>query len=230
MKLRCVLAVMVLVAVAGGRAAAQGTVSRIGDAGVTAPVLIRESKPSYTAQAMRERAQGVVKLTCVIGTDGKPRDIHVVTPLHPELDEQAISALSRWEFKPGVKDGVAVPVFVNIEMSFTLRAGPRDRVLLDSAGVFKKGDAGVVMPVVLSDVKPKYTPEAMRERVEGSTLLDCVVLTDGTVGDVRVARSLRTDLDEEAVNALRKWRFTPGTKDDVPVPVQVQIEITFRLK
>jgi TonB family protein len=62
--------------------------------------------------------------------------------------------------------------------------------------------------------------------------LECVVLPDGSVGDVRVARPLDPTygLDEEAVKAAKRWRFTPGTKDGTPVPVVVTLELTFTLR
>jgi TonB family protein len=229
MRVRWVLAVMVALVFAGAATAAQETVYRIRYAGVTAPVLVREFKPGYTAQAMRERAQGLVKLTCVVGTDGKPRDIHIVAPLHPELDQAAVAALSAWEFKPGMKDGVAVPVLVDIEMTFRL-ADRRPRHEFDTPGVFKKEDQGVVVPAVLQETKPKYTADAMRERIEGNVVLECIVEPDGSVGNVRVTQSLDSRLDGEAVAALKLWRFKPGTKDGVAAPVQVRIEMTFRLK
>ena len=114
-------------------------------------------------------------------------------------------------------------------MTFRLAEQPGRRAF-DSPGVFKKEDQGVVVPVVLQDVKPKYTADAMRERVEGIVVLECIVEADGTVGNVRVAKSLDPRLDKEAVAALQGWRFKPGTKDGAAVPVQVQIEMTFHLK
>jgi TonB family protein len=59
-----------------------------------------------------------------------------------------------------------------------------------------------------------------------------VVLADGNVGDVTVARSLDTTygLDQQAVNAAKQWTFKPGTKDGKPVAVRVNIELKFTLK
>jgi TonB family protein len=90
---------------------------------------------------------------------------------------------------------------------------------------------GVLPPRVLRDVKPQYTAEAMRQKIEGSVMLSCVVGTDGTVGDVRVLKSLDGvfGLDDEAVKAARQWRFTPGTKEGVPVPVLITIQLSFVL-
>jgi periplasmic protein TonB len=100
-----------------------------------------------------------------------------------------------------------------------------------SPQVYSPGD-GVSLPVVVTRVAPQYTPAAMEARIEGTVLLDCVVLADGMVGDVSVSRSLdpMLGLDQEAVKAAKQWTFKPGTKDGKPVAVRVQIESTFTLK
>jgi len=99
------------------------------------------------------------------------------------------------------------------------------------AGVSRMG-AGVTTPEVLKDVKPQYTAEAMRERVEGNVGVEAIVLTDGTVGEVRVVRSLdkQYGLDDQAIAAVKKWRFKPGKKDGINVPVLVEIELTFMVR
>jgi periplasmic protein TonB len=91
---------------------------------------------------------------------------------------------------------------------------------------------GVSLPVVVTRVNPQYTPAAMDARIEGTVLLDSVVLADGTMGDVSVSRSLdpMLGLDQEAVKAVKQWKFKPGMKDGKPVAVRVQIELTFTLK
>lgn len=98
-------------------------------------------------------------------------------------------------------------------------------------GVYRPGN-GVTLPVVLREIKPQYTADAMRAKVQGTVLLECVVLPDGTVGPVEVVRSLDSSfgLDQEAVKAAKQWRFRPGTRFGEPVPVLVTIELTFTLR
>jgi periplasmic protein TonB len=36
-------------------------------------------------------------------------------------------------------------------------------------------------------------------------------------------------LDEKAIEAVQKWKFSPGMEDGYPVAVQVNVEVTFRL-
>jgi protein TonB len=86
-------------------------------------------------------------------------------------------------------------------------------------------------------VRPTYTNEAMRAKIQGVVLLDAVVLPNGTIGDIRIARSLDRSygLDEKAIEAAKGWLFRPGlrpdpiTKERKPVAVVVRLELEFRL-
>lgn len=96
----------------------------------------------------------------------------------------------------------------------------------------RRGGPDVTMPELIERVPPRYTADAMRARVQGSVWLDCVVLPDGTVGEVRVTRSLDPvfGLDQEAIVAAKRWRFRPGRVNGRPVPVAISIELTFNVR
>lgn len=98
-------------------------------------------------------------------------------------------------------------------------------------GVYRPGP-GIRVPIPIREVRPRYTVEAMRAKMEGSVLLEAVVLADGTVGEIHIVRSLDPSfgLDEEAVNAVRQWRFSPGTRFGEPVAVRVSLTLTFTLR
>jgi TonB family protein len=98
-------------------------------------------------------------------------------------------------------------------------------------GVYQPGN-GVTLPRILREVKPAYTSDAMRAKVQGTVLLQCVVRPDGSVSDIQILRSLDSvfGLDQEAIKAARQWRFAPGTRMGQPVPVQITIELTFTLR
>jgi protein TonB len=100
------------------------------------------------------------------------------------------------------------------------------------AGVVRQDAAGVKTPRLTKDVKPNYTAAAMREKIEGTVWMEVVVTVDGTVGDVKVTQSLDREfgLDDQAVTAVRQWRFDPGTKDGVAVPVLVTVQMDFKLR
>ena len=98
-------------------------------------------------------------------------------------------------------------------------------------GAYRQG-SGITLPVVLKEVKPQYTADAMRAKVQGAVWLECIVMPDGSVGDVRVTRSLDPvfGLDQEAIKAAKQWRFRPGVRQGEPVPVIITIELTFTLR
>jgi protein TonB len=101
----------------------------------------------------------------------------------------------------------------------------------DAPTVYTPGN-GVSLPAVTRQVKAEYTNEAKQNRIEGSVGLEVVVQSDGTVGDVRVKRSLDAvyGLDQQAVKAMKQWEFRPGMKDGKPVAVRVAVEMNFSLK
>ena len=90
----------------------------------------------------------------------------------------------------------------------------------------------VSAPVPIKQVKPDYTAEAKQRRIEGMVQLDVVIKADGTVADVKVARSLDDvwGLDKQAVNAAKEWTFKPAQKDGKAVAVQVAVQMTFTLQ
>lgn len=110
--------------------------------------------------------------------------------------------------------------------------------LLAAAGIARAQEivhgpqAGVAMPMVIREVKPDYTPEAKKAGIQGLIEMSVVVKDDGTVGEVTVTKSLdqKYGLDDQAVIAMKKWLFRPGTKEGKPVAVRVNVEMTFTLK
>jgi TonB family protein len=76
---------------------------------------------------------------------------------------------------------------------------------------------------------PEYSDEARRAHLEGSVTLWLVVDAAGAPQDVQIQRPLGLGLDEKAVERIRTWTFEPGKKDGQPVPVKINIEVSFRL-
>jgi protein TonB len=98
-------------------------------------------------------------------------------------------------------------------------------------GVYREGN-GVTSPVPIREVKPNYTGEAMRARIQGLVTMEAVVMPDGSVGDIRVTRSLdqQFGLDKEAIKTVKQWRFRPGLRLGQPVPVLIVVEMSFTLR
>lgn len=98
-------------------------------------------------------------------------------------------------------------------------------------GVYREGN-GVSSPRPIKEVKPTYTGDAMRARIQGMVTMEAVVMPDGSVGDVHIIRSLdsKFGLDQEAIKTLKQWRFAPGMRLGQPVPVLIQVEMSFTIR
>jgi TonB family protein len=101
---------------------------------------------------------------------------------------------------------------------------------------FRKGAVapktpGLATPVATKMVKPVYTPNAMREKIQGTVTVEAVIGADGKVVRARVVRSLDRDsgLDDEAVKAITSWEFKPGVLEGRSVPVWMEFQMEFRL-
>jgi len=88
--------------------------------GVSAPVPVFRPEPEYSEEARKAKWQGAVLLSLIVDENGVPQEIKVVRSLGLGLDQKAIEAVQKWRFKPGLKDGKAVPVTANIEVNFRL--------------------------------------------------------------------------------------------------------------
>jgi len=87
---------------------------------VTVPEAIYSPEPSFSEEARKVKAQGIVLLVIVVGKDGRPYDIHVRQSLGLGLDEKAIEAVRRWRFRPATLDGLPVATEIAVEVAFHL--------------------------------------------------------------------------------------------------------------
>jgi protein TonB len=94
-----------------------------GPGGITQPTLIQQVQPGYTADALHARAQGVVTVEAVVNADGSVGDVRVLRTFSPSygLDAEAVRAVKQWRFRPGSRRGRAAPMYVTIELTFSLR-------------------------------------------------------------------------------------------------------------
>lgn len=94
-----------------------GVVYHVRD-GVAVPEVISRADPEFSDAARRAKFQGTVALKLVVGRDGLPTDIRIVTPLGCGLDANAVHAAERYRFKPAEKDGQPVAVEIDLENDF----------------------------------------------------------------------------------------------------------------
>jgi TonB family protein len=79
-------------------------------------------------------------------------------------------------------------------------------------------------------VDPKYPPELIEQNVQGEVILYAVIRSDGSVDSIQLVHSIDPQLDANAKNALRQWKFRPATKAGVPIDLEAIVHIPFKIR
>jgi protein TonB len=102
-----------------------------------------------------------------------------------------------------------------------------------SGGAFGGGlmsvGGGVAAPQVIHSIEPEFTPEARQANFQGSVSIRLIVDSEGNPQNIRVARHLGMGLDEQAIEAVKKYKFKPAMYQGHPVSVQIVIDVDFHL-
>jgi len=98
----------------------------------------------------------------------------------------------------------------------------------DGNSIYVPGN-GVVAPTLLVAPEAEFSDDARRNKYQGTCMLSVIVDAHGNPQNVHVIRTLGMGLDEKALEAVRHYRFKPGTKDGKPVPVIISVAVDFRL-
>lgn len=97
------------------------------------------------------------------------------------------------------------------------------------AGATKGGVAAEIAPRATNTPGAEYTEEARLAKREGTCVVSLVVGIDGKPYNIVVTKKLGMGLDEKAVEAVQKWRFTPGLRYGRPVMSRLNVSMTFKL-
>jgi protein TonB len=100
----------------------------------------------------------------------------------------------------------------------------------ESPGIYKVG-GNISAPIAIQSVPLMYSSYARKKKISGSCLIGLIVDINGNPQDVHVIQGLEPSLDQNAIEAVKGYRFRPAMKDgSVPVPVEVAVKVDFRLK
>lgn len=208
---------------------------------VTPPMLTKSDSPSQPPGDANPELKhiGTVGLTVEVGNDGSIYAISINKSLEPDLDLQAIAAVRTAQFVPGIKAGDPVRTRIFIDVNFSelrsqvimdpLVPGLLSPMVVDGLGLVYRVGNGVSPPTLIKSPDPEYSKEARKAKHEGTSVLWLIVDATGRPQNVRIKRPTGYGLDEKAVKAVRKWKFKPALKNDLPVAVQINVEVNFQL-
>lgn len=180
----------------------------------------------------------------VVEADGSIGEVKVVRSVSPEFDAEAIRLVkSLPKFTPGRQNGQPVAVWYTIPVTFRASGyrndiyseshidtpvvdTPRDTTIYRSVELMPRfpGGEAALMKYISSHLQ---TPQT-QERVQGSVILQFVVQSDGSIGEVKVARSLHPEYDKEAVRVIKSLpKFTPGRHNGQAVAVWYTLPVHY---
>jgi len=97
-----------------------GMSARAATGSISAPELLYKTEPEFSEEARKAKYQGTVVLNIEVGEDGKPRRMRIVQGLGLGLDDKALEAVSRWLFRPAMRNGRPTTAPATIEVNFRL--------------------------------------------------------------------------------------------------------------
>lgn len=151
---------------------------------------------------------------------------------HPEMAD-VTKAMNAVFLAPGETLASVVPDFWKPFFSKTSAAQKASAAQAPSPKegepIFRVG-GGVVPPKGIHTPDPGYSEPARSTRYQGTCVFYLEVAPDGTTQNIRLVRSLGMGLDEQAWDAVKRWKFIPAEKDGHAVRVAVNVEVSFHLQ
>jgi TonB family protein len=190
---------------------------------------IYQPNPVYPPNAIAGHLQGPVVLVIVISPQGDVSKILSVDG-PPLLSQSSRDAVQQWKFKPYVLNGQPIEVKTVVAVYYNLDQSTNPTTSSSTDLVPTKVGGGVSPPALLYAVDPKFSPQAREKKIGGTVLVNLIVDEKGKPLYVRVIRGIGMGLDENAVEAVKQYKFKPAMKAGEPVRVSINIEVNFVLK
>lgn len=164
------------------------------------------------ALKLQEAGTSKVVLAMALDASGRVQAFKTESPkgLRLEKIKEAASAIKSMQFKPAIKDGSPVAVQIGVEFDCADSLAYR-----------------TIPPKLVHDVSPVYPESAMGGTGGRTVSVQLTIQTDGVPKDVRVAKGVREDIDDSALDAVRQWRVHPAMRDGKPIEVRVTVEVSF---
>jgi TonB family protein len=198
---------------------------------ISPPEILRSVNAEFSDEARRAKYQGVCLIGLIVDAEGNPQNIHVVRALGMGLDEKAIEAIRQYKFKPAMKDGTTpVPTMITIEVDFRLYSGKKPSHISPvpiGAPRFDPvpGNAGSLL--LINYVEPRYSHFGRKNRISGECVIGLTVDIHGMPQNVHVVTSLDPSLDQNAIEAVKKWRYTPPMINGNAAPIDGTVKVNF---
>lgn len=207
------------------------------------------TRPKYPKDALQSGRSGNVELRAIVASDRRLKDLTVLSG-DPEFAASAVAAVRRWHFQVVSEQNQPVETIykVHVRFSSVLREANSD-VELESPlpestpasrppsaavqtlgeGVHQISELGIVAPKPLYQPEPEFSEASRKKKEQGNVNISLVVGTDGLPRDLKVTCSSLPDSNQNAIDAVKQWKFAPATQNGKPVAVAIAVEVSFHL-
>src|ERR1700749_3760937 len=198
------------------------------------------TKLKYPADALRRDLAGQIEIRAIVSAEGRTKEIKLITG-ESEFSKSAVEAVRKCRFHSVLSNGHPVDTIYKIHVRFNplLREANSDVEVespppnssfppfpvkssndIPGMHVYKASEPGVIPPRQLYSPEPEFSEKARKSKEQGTVVIALVVAADGLPQSLRVACSSAPDLNENAIESLKLWKFAPGTKDGTPVAIE----------
>ncbi len=207
---------------------------------VTAPTILHAAPALSRDDMGRTDIRGVCLLSLTIKADGGTTNIRLLRGIADQFDAAAMEAVKQSKYGPGRLNGAPVPVKLFAQVAFTQDRQPatpelvvmeRDVSPKQALEIEQTGrHAPMDQPPVLIHLVEAYCPEpGKRAKYEATIMVSALVDENGIPSDLKVEHPVGLGIDQQALDAVRLYRFTPGLKDGRPTPIRVTMAVKFRI-
>jgi TonB family protein len=194
----------------------------------------------YPEKARKKKLEGQVYAAFVVLESGDVGHVYVSgtrngVELLLAAQGAVRDAVSKWKFKPVIKNGSPIQVFGRAMFTFALK-DESERIngvpgeIMGAIDVAKaqrvRVSSGVIQSLLVHKVAPVYPEEAKSAHIKGNILLQVRVDKEGKVADAELISGPK-ELAQAAIDAVQQWRYRPYLLDGEPVEVDTQIQVNF---
>jgi TonB family protein len=209
--------------------------------GIVAPTVVEAQPAAYPERAVETDRPHICLEAVVVRVDGAATSVKGIFLNESVYDRGAIDAIRKSRFQPGMLNDKPVPVLVHVRVPFVHLKPALPVVMqhyaeqaegrMQASGRAPAGPGdGVTQPKLIHFGEAEFSDQARRERVEGVVHVAFTVNEQGLPTDLWVEKGVGAGLDEKALEAVRKYRFEPATKDGKPMAVSLSVEVRFQLR
>lgn len=189
----------------------KGKLPKVADQPIVPPMIVKNDHPKLAETP-------AIKI---------PQNLQLATNNMPNLGDPRTSVVGPASNGTGTNGGMGTGSSGGIGSGTGIGYGPGKGAGY-GGGAYHVG-GGVSAPQLIFAPDPEFSDEARRAKYQGVCIVSLVVDAQGNPQRVQVVRHLGMGLDEKALEAVRRYKFKPATLQGHPVPVEVNIEVNFRI-